>query len=151
MEDAHVIAHQARKIAELEVGLHQHREGERQLLAMLRSAGIVVKQMELSPQEAEFLDNYRRATAEGKSQIRTEIEKQVVAARERKEAAEQKLASRHKKHKLVLRPQFQNQPRLLCRLLFLSALREWFDIVSASWTGWVIRPQHIDQKIHRLW
>lgn len=74
MKDHEVIAHQARKIAELEVKAARGLECERQLLAILRSAGIEVTEMELNHDEAEFLRLYRNATPEGKAIIQAKVE-----------------------------------------------------------------------------
>lgn len=74
MKDEHVIAHQARRIVELEVTMERHRAGEQQLVALLRNAGIAVTQVELTAGEAEFLHDYRSATPEGKARIRAELE-----------------------------------------------------------------------------
>jgi hypothetical protein len=97
MDDAQIIAHQARKIAELEMAVDRHREGERQLLAMLQRAGIVVAEVELSPDEVEFLEYFRRASPEGKAQIWSEVEAQVAATKQRAQVVEAKPASRPKK------------------------------------------------------
>jgi hypothetical protein len=74
MKDQDVIAHQARKIAELEVKVSRGLECERQLLAILRSAGIEVVEMELNREEAEFLQLYRNASPEGKAIILAKAE-----------------------------------------------------------------------------
>lgn len=74
MKDDVVIAHQARKIAELEIKVARALESERQLLAILRSAGIEVTEMELNQDEAEFLRRYRNATPEGKATIQRKAE-----------------------------------------------------------------------------
>lgn len=79
MKDDEIIAHQARKLIELEVKIAHSVESERQLLEILREAGIDVKQIELNPQEAEFLLLYRQATPEGKARIREKVE--AVAAK----------------------------------------------------------------------
>jgi len=70
MKDEEVIAHQGRKIAELEVSVSRALGSERQLLEILRRAGIEVKEMELTHQEAEFLRLYRSASPEGKAKIK---------------------------------------------------------------------------------
>lgn len=74
MKDHEIIAHQARKIAELEVKVVRGLESERQLLAILRSAGIEVTEMELNHKEAKFLRLYRNATPEGKAMIEAKVE-----------------------------------------------------------------------------
>lgn len=74
MKDDAVIAHQARKIAELEIKVAHALESERQLLAILRSAGIEVTEIELNRDEAEFLRLYRNATPEGKATIQRKAE-----------------------------------------------------------------------------
>lgn len=74
MKDDVVIAHQARKIAELEIKVARALESERQLLAILRRAGIEVTEMELNRDEAEFLRLYRNATPEGKATIQSNAE-----------------------------------------------------------------------------
>ena len=74
MKDDDVIAHQARKIAELEIKVARALESERQLLAILRSAGVEVTEMELNRDEAEFLRLYRNATPEGKAMILAKAE-----------------------------------------------------------------------------
>lgn len=74
MKDHEVIAHQARKLVELEVKVARSLECERQLLEILRNAGIEVTEIELNHQEAEFLRLYRNATPEGKATIRAKVE-----------------------------------------------------------------------------
>jgi hypothetical protein len=74
MKDDAVIAHQARKIAELEIKAARALEGEQQLLAILRRAGVEVTEVELSRDEAEFLKLYRDATPEGKAGIQAMAE-----------------------------------------------------------------------------
>lgn len=69
MKDHEVIAHQARKLAQLERDLERAGSAEQQLLGILGRAGIQVFQEELTPDEVEFLDNYRRATPDGKAFI----------------------------------------------------------------------------------
>lgn len=70
MKDDVVIARQARRIEELTAELEESKRAEQQLMAILDSAGIKVKQVELSEREARFLALYRRATADGKATIR---------------------------------------------------------------------------------
>jgi hypothetical protein len=74
MKDHEVIAYQARKIVELEIKVARGLDCERQLLEILRSAGIEVTEMELNEREAEFLRLYRNATPEGKGTIRAKVE-----------------------------------------------------------------------------
>lgn len=74
MKDYEIIAHQARKIAELEVKVTRGLESERQLLAVLQSAGIEVTEIELNHEEVEFLRLYRNATPEGKAMIKAKVE-----------------------------------------------------------------------------
>jgi hypothetical protein len=74
MKDDVVIAHQARKIAEFEIKVARALESEWQLLAILRSVGIEVTEMELNRDEAEFLGLYRNATPEGKATIQRKAE-----------------------------------------------------------------------------
>lgn len=81
MKDNEVIAYQARRITELEVKAARSLESERQLLEILRDAGINVKQVELNPQEAEFLLLYRQATPEGKAMIREKVEAEAKRTR----------------------------------------------------------------------
>jgi len=95
MDDRDVIAHQARKIAELETKLAQSIESERQLLEMLKSAGITVTQTELSSREIELLQGYRRLTPEGKADVRAVAEREAEAAAVRK-AAKREGANKHK-------------------------------------------------------
>jgi hypothetical protein len=80
MKDDEVIAHQARKIAALEVKVARGVDCERQLLAILRRVGIEVTVMELNQEEAEFLRLYRSATPEGKAMIEAEVEARAKQA-----------------------------------------------------------------------
>lgn len=86
MKDHEVIAHQARKIVELEIKVARGLESERQLLEILRDAGIEVTEMELNHQEAEFLQLYRNATPEGKATIMAKAEAMAEETRVRKTA-----------------------------------------------------------------
>lgn len=74
MKDYEVIAHQARRIAELEIKVARALESERQLFEILRSAGIEVTEMELKRDAAEFLRLYRTVTPEGKAMIQAKAE-----------------------------------------------------------------------------
>lgn len=92
MKDHEVIAHQARKIVELEVKVARGFECERQLLEILRNAGIKVTEVELNQQEAEFLRLYRNATLEGKATIRAKVKAMAEKAGVNKIAGKEDLA-----------------------------------------------------------
>lgn len=79
MNDQEIIAHQARKIVELEVQVAELRRAEEQLLYHLESAGITLKQVEVTQREAEFLRNYRNASPEGKALIRAKVQQAADA------------------------------------------------------------------------
>lgn len=81
MKDDEVIAYQARRITKLEIEAARSLESERQLLEILRLAGINVTQVELNPQEAEFLRLYRQATPEGKAMIEKKVEAEAERTR----------------------------------------------------------------------
>jgi hypothetical protein len=92
MKDHEVIAHQARKIVGLEVKVARGVESERQLLEILRNAGIEVTEMELNDQEAEFLRLYRNATPEGKARIMAKAGVMAEEARARKGTVKEVIA-----------------------------------------------------------
>jgi hypothetical protein len=91
MKDQEVIVYQARKIVELEIKVVRGLECERQLLGILRNAGIKVTEVELNQQEAEFLRLYRNGTPEGKTTIRAKVEAMAEKARMSKIADKENL------------------------------------------------------------
>lgn len=75
MSDTQLIVHNARKIAELEVQLAQQAEDVRDLLEILKSAGIKIVRAKVSKEEAKLIDDYRRARPEGKEIIDAAFDK----------------------------------------------------------------------------
>lgn len=94
MNDKEIIVHQARRIAELEIELRKLEAINTQLCDLMGKRGEDTMLVYLSPEEANLIDLYRRATPEGKAMILATAERVAAESIERRKLA-QELAQGH--------------------------------------------------------
>ena len=87
MDDKEIIVHQARRIAELEVELEKFKAIEAQLCDLMGKRHGDTMLVYVTPEEADLIDCYRRATPEGKALIMAMAERVAAESIERRKRA----------------------------------------------------------------